>query len=432
MNKVKFLKNRTVLISTFIIVCSAVFFAQQVTALSLKTYRITNNTGATVSDLHLMFDGTQDDVIVTVIENIDGCPEPQRPSNETPSNMAVLNWEEDCVGPGAQVVLSIRTEAKGPLRFKSGFWTSTTNPDDPGEGPVALSDLVILVEVIDWLPPGVTVLSGGIEAGLFHGCPDQPDNLLKRSETDNNGQQIELWSIDGSYFGVRFVRKNDDGDVVVEKWIGICPYSGGGNRTLLFKKHVEEGGFLWDALNHLSLDRDVGEGGDGSDDIDENKQDSYQLTFNVETGILQGYHLEDGESVGEHRWDCTPDNDITDIPGDPSSETDSPRDLLDKLPSDGDMDPREKLAKCPSPAVTQDALSLEITLVDCNNNNFPDLLDIATGQSRDANMNGVPDECESFDAIPTLTEWGMIIFSILLMGWMARVIVNRRKRAVIA
>lgn len=30
--------------------------------------------------------------------------------------------------------------------------------------------------------------------------------------------------------------------------------------------------------------------------------------------------------------------------------------------------------------------------------------------------------------IPTLTEWGMIIFSVLLFGWMAWVIVRRRKR----
>jgi hypothetical protein len=29
--------------------------------------------------------------------------------------------------------------------------------------------------------------------------------------------------------------------------------------------------------------------------------------------------------------------------------------------------------------------------------------------------------------IPTLTEWGMIIFCVLLFGWMAWVIVRRRK-----
>jgi hypothetical protein len=31
-------------------------------------------------------------------------------------------------------------------------------------------------------------------------------------------------------------------------------------------------------------------------------------------------------------------------------------------------------------------------------------------------------------AIPTLTEWGMIIFCVLLFGWMAWVIVRRRQR----
>jgi hypothetical protein len=34
-------------------------------------------------------------------------------------------------------------------------------------------------------------------------------------------------------------------------------------------------------------------------------------------------------------------------------------------------------------------------------------------------------------AIPTLTEWGMIIFCVLLFGWMARVIIRRRKTATV-
>jgi CHASE2 domain-containing sensor protein len=33
--------------------------------------------------------------------------------------------------------------------------------------------------------------------------------------------------------------------------------------------------------------------------------------------------------------------------------------------------------------------------------------------------------------IPTLTEWGMIIFCALLFGWMAWVIVRRRRRVTI-
>lgn len=35
------------------------------------------------------------------------------------------------------------------------------------------------------------------------------------------------------------------------------------------------------------------------------------------------------------------------------------------------------------------------------------------------------------DVIPTLTEWGIIIFCVLLMGWMAYMLVKRRKRATI-
>lgn len=33
----------------------------------------------------------------------------------------------------------------------------------------------------------------------------------------------------------------------------------------------------------------------------------------------------------------------------------------------------------------------------------------------------------SSGVVPTLTEWGMIIFSVLLFGWMARVMIRRRK-----
>jgi Mn2+/Fe2+ NRAMP family transporter len=32
-------------------------------------------------------------------------------------------------------------------------------------------------------------------------------------------------------------------------------------------------------------------------------------------------------------------------------------------------------------------------------------------------------------AIPTISEWGMIIFSVLLIGWMAYTIVQRKRRA---
>ena len=35
------------------------------------------------------------------------------------------------------------------------------------------------------------------------------------------------------------------------------------------------------------------------------------------------------------------------------------------------------------------------------------------------------------DEIPTLTEWGIIIFCVLLFGWMAWVIVRRRRRVTI-
>jgi hypothetical protein len=36
------------------------------------------------------------------------------------------------------------------------------------------------------------------------------------------------------------------------------------------------------------------------------------------------------------------------------------------------------------------------------------------------------------DDIPTLSEWGMIIFCVLLFGWMAWMVVRRRKRATVS
>ena len=56
---------------------------------------------------------------------------------------------------------------------------------------------------------------------------------------------------------------------------------------------------------------------------------------------------------------------------------------------------------------------------------------IARGDSADGDYEidalGIPAEGE----IPTLTEWGMIIFCVLLFGWMAWVIVRRRRRVTV-
>jgi len=57
---------------------------------------------------------------------------------------------------------------------------------------------------------------------------------------------------------------------------------------------------------------------------------------------------------------------------------------------------------------------------DCYNN-FVEAFEVETGTC----------ECAGGGPIPTLTEWGMIIFCALLFGWMAWVIVRRRKRVTV-
>ncbi|MFH0981011.1 MAG: hypothetical protein V2A79_05680 [Planctomycetota bacterium] len=65
---------------------------------------------------------------------------------------------------------------------------------------------------------------------------------------------------------------------------------------------------------------------------------------------------------------------------------------------------------------------------DCNLNGIPDDCDIAAGTSQDLNGNGRPDECEG--EIPTLTEWGMIVMTVLLLA--AGTLVIQRRRALSA
>ncbi|MHC4066989.1 MAG: IPTL-CTERM sorting domain-containing protein [Planctomycetota bacterium] len=60
---------------------------------------------------------------------------------------------------------------------------------------------------------------------------------------------------------------------------------------------------------------------------------------------------------------------------------------------------------------------------DCNCNDVPDADDIAAGTSPDVNGNGIPDECEAM-GIPTVSEWGVLVMTVLLLG--SGVVVLRR------
>ena len=54
------------------------------------------------------------------------------------------------------------------------------------------------------------------------------------------------------------------------------------------------------------------------------------------------------------------------------------------------------------------------TSMDCNLNDVPDECDIASGACIDFDGNGVPDECQP-ELIPTVSEWGLIVMSLLLL-----------------
>ena len=62
---------------------------------------------------------------------------------------------------------------------------------------------------------------------------------------------------------------------------------------------------------------------------------------------------------------------------------------------------------------------------DCNDNGVDDAFDIFDGTSADADGNGVPDECE---AIPTVSQWGLVVMTLLLLtAW--KIYFGRRRSA---
>ncbi len=62
--------------------------------------------------------------------------------------------------------------------------------------------------------------------------------------------------------------------------------------------------------------------------------------------------------------------------------------------------------------------------IDCQPNGVGDVCDIADGTSQDSNGNGIPDECEG--AIPTVSEWGLIVMAVLVLVAGTLVFLRRR------
>lgn len=85
----------------------------------------------------------------------------------------------------------------------------------------------------------------------------------------------------------------------------------------------------------------------------------------------------------------------------------------------------------PSPSCSFNPSVEEVVLtgVDCNGNGIDDAIDIANGTSDDLNADGVPDECVG--VIPTVSEWGLIVMTVLLMT-AGTVVLGRQRRSAAA
>jgi len=148
------------------------------------------------------------------------------------------------------------------------------------------------------------------------------DFRVRRSATDKNRQYFELWCIDQNHFGLRFVRENPAGQVMLEKWVGICPYNGGLNEITLTRTVARDRSFVWTGSTHISTDF-------GADDDGDGKRDSVKCRLNVDRCRLVGFHSENGRQVDDDTvvWTRTPGQEPF-IPGDPASTVDGPSDLL--------------------------------------------------------------------------------------------------------
>ena len=179
------------------------------------------------------------------------------------------------------------------------------------------------------------------------GCP-KGDSLWFRSESDTQNRHFELWCVDDSHFGLRFLTRNEQGTIINEKWVGLCPYGGGGNSAagyntaFAYKTPLEQGGFLWRTSGYISRDCRVDDDGDG-------KLDKVTYVFYVDPCELYGVHFEDNESVHNGMWSGPG------IPGDPNSTEDGPILLLNLVPTDGALSLPKTTDDCPDPLETQTA-----------------------------------------------------------------------------
>ena len=94
-------------------------------------FRVINNSGAIASGLHLTFANTGGTLCpnrVTVLVNPATCGTAS--INTSGGSQLTLDWQVDCVAPGAPVIFRLGTDT-GPISIISGEWLFTSQPSIP-------------------------------------------------------------------------------------------------------------------------------------------------------------------------------------------------------------------------------------------------------------------------------------------------------------
>lgn len=60
-----------------------------------------------------------------------------------------------------------------------------------------------------------------------HPCGQRTDEKLHASEKAVNSDCFEVWCVDKSSFGLRYLKKDAAGAIVDERWVGLCGNGGG-------------------------------------------------------------------------------------------------------------------------------------------------------------------------------------------------------------
>ncbi len=233
--------------------------------------------------------------------------------------------------------------------------------------------------------PNGTECPAGVGTEDIAGCGTK-DKLLRATSADKDGQEFELWCVDEAHFSVRFIKRDDNGVITDEKWIGVCPYNGGQNGAEAIRKNVP-GGFLWKSAYYLSLDG-------GADDDGDRRQDKVQFWFDATAVKLLGRHsdplLDDTEW-----WDGAEGGDVPDIPGDGEGNVHDAWMLLGTLTRSRELDPALPNGdECPPVLDTQVIDNSVGTSPDCDDNGLYDEFEIVDNPQLDQNGNSVLDACE--------------------------------------